>query len=624
MAGISSTTSSTSYNRITGLATGLDTDSMVKQMMQPYKLKVDKAKQERDLVAFKQEMYRDIMKDLRGIFSKYTDIAKSDSLLSSKNYSTSKFTSTNESSVTAEGLSGAVLGKYKVEVQKVAAPAKLEIEDFSQLAGEKININISGKSVDIDLTSVSSTDKDAIIQKLNDSMNKAGVAGKFSKSDLANKIILQSTKTGSDQTIKITSFSDKTAAYTNTTYDNIKGQKLNFVVNGKSIDVDLSDVNDVLTEEEKKQVSLEKLRTSLISSGVTVEVDANDSNNFIFKTSAVGDGNKIELKIEDGTVLPNTQGVTIGENNIYIPDEISNKTGTDALVKVTDSYGHTTQVSDGNGGYVDGFATYKSNEFVIDNVKFTVNDVTTSSVSITGQSDTTGLVNKIKDFVKDYNEVIEKITTKLNEKKNYNYAPLTDEQKADMTDEQIEKWNAKVKQGLLKRDNDLTKIATDLRASFYSTVKGTSLNIRNLGIDFTNDMDKSGQLVIDEDKLSKALSENSEDVIKLFTQAAPSDVTDKNEIYNNSGIFQRIKTILNNTVMTSGSSFMQKVGYEGNSTFVKNALTDDLLRRERQISDMEKSLKTRENNLYLKFANLEKAMNNYNSQSAYLASSFGG
>lgn len=620
MAGISST-NSTSYNRITGLATGLDTDSLVKQMMKPYTMKVSKSKQSRDLLVYKQDMYRDIIKDLRGLFSKYTDVSKTDSLLLTKNYGTSKFTSTNESAVTAEGLSGAVLGKYKVEVQKVATPAKLEIQDFSQLAGQKISINISDKSVDVDLTSMVSTDKDAIIQKLNDSMSKAGVAGKFSKSDLANKIILQSTKTGSDQTINITSFSDKTAAYTNTTYDAIKGQKLNFVVNGTSIDVDLSDIDDVLTYEEKKQVSLEKITKALSGSGVSMEV-IND--NFEFKTLGTGNGNKIELKIGDGAVLPNTQGVTIGENDIYIPDEISNKTGTDALVKVTDSYGHTTQVSDGNGGYVDGFATYKSNEFVIDNVKFTINDVTTSAVSITGQSDTTNLMAKIKDFVKDYNDIIGKITTKLGEKTNSKYTPLTDEQRESMSEDEIKKWDSKVKEGLLKRDNDLTSITSQLRSAFNTPVAGTTLNLRQLGIDFSNDMTKSGQLVIDEDKLLKNLQERPEEVVKMFTQTAPSNLTSKQEINSNSGIMQRIKTVLNDSVMSSSSSFLKRVGYEGTSTYIKNDISDELLKREKQIAALEDNLIDRENRFYAKFAALEKVMNNYNSQSSWLAQQFGG
>lgn len=620
MAGISST-NSTSYNRITGLATGLDTDSLVKQMMKPYTMKVSKSKQSRDLLVYKQDMYRDIIKDLRGLFSKYTDVSKTDSLLLTKNYGTSKFTSTNESAVTAEGLSGAVLGKYKVEVQKVATPAKLEIQDFSQLAGQKISINISDKSVDVDLTSMVSTDKDAIIQKLNDSMSKAGVAGKFSKSDLANKIILQSTKTGSDQTINITSFSDKTAAYTNTTYDAIKGQKLNFVVNGTSIDVDLSDIDDVLTYEEKKQVSLEKITKALSGSGVSMEV-IND--NFEFKTLGTGNGNKIELKIGEGAVLPNTQGVTSNENEIYVPGGSDNVKGTDALVKVTDSYGHTTQVSDGNGGYVDGFASYKSNELVIDNVKFTINDVTTSAVSITGQSDTTNLMAKIKDFVKDYNDIIGKITTKLGEKTNSKYTPLTDEQRESMSEDEIKKWDSKVKEGLLKRDNDLTSITSQLRSAFNTPVAGTTLNLRQLGIDFSNDMTKSGQLVIDEDKLLKNLQERPEEVVKMFTQTAPSNLTSKQEINSNSGIMQRVKTVLNDSVMSSSSSFLKRVGYEGTSTYTKNDISDELLKREKQIAALEDSLIDRENRFYAKFAALEKVMNNYNSQSSWLAQQFGG
>jgi len=111
-------------------------------------------------------------------------------------------------------------------------------------------------------------------------------------------------------------------------------------------------------------------------------------------------------------------------------------------------------------------------------------------------------------------------------------------------------------------------------------------------------------------------------VVKLFTQSAPSGTTDKKEIYNNSGIFQRIRTILNDSVMTSASPFLKKVGYEGTSTYSNNDITNDLLKREKQISYMESSLADRETRLYQKYASLETIMNKYNSQSAWLTQQF--
>ena len=55
---------SSNIQRITGMASGLDVDSLVKGMMQPYNARVDKAKQDRDLLQWKQDAYRDTLTDL--------------------------------------------------------------------------------------------------------------------------------------------------------------------------------------------------------------------------------------------------------------------------------------------------------------------------------------------------------------------------------------------------------------------------------------------------------------------------------------------------------------------------------------------------------------------------------
>jgi flagellar hook-associated protein 2 len=622
MAGISSTTS-TSYNRITGLATGLDTEAMVKTAMKPYQLKVDQAKQARDLQIFKQDMYRDVIKDLRGLFTKYTDISKPDSLLLTKNYGTSKFTSTNEGAVTAEGLSNAILGNYKVDVKNIAESAKMTFskDDLLKFRGNNTTIDVLGVSVDIDLTSDAAKNysEDDIIKLFNDKMKSAGVDAKFSKSDLSGKVFLTLGKTGLNETdaagktISIYTFSKKEQGSVTVDLNNFLGEdEATFKVNGNDIKVDLKEIkeNTELTDTEKKLLIKEKIRSSLYLSGIEVKSESN-TDNITLNTKA---GEEYSLSFDLKGQSYSTQGTTSDKKSL---NEVFDNTsvpvftaGKDANVEVTDTFNQTKSL------------TYSSNEFTVDGVKFKINDITTTPVTVSGTKDTSKLVDKLKEFVKDYNEVIGKITTKLNEKKDLNYKPLTQEQRADMTEEQIKKWEDKVKQGLLKRDNDLTSITSQLRSAFYDSINGTNLSIKDLGIDFSSDLEKAGQLVIDEEKLNKTLAENPEEVVKLFTQSAPSGMTDKKEIYNNSGIFQRIKTILNTTVMSSSSTFLQRVGYEGTSTYSNNDITTDLLKRERQISYMESSLTDRETRLYQKYAALEKIMNNYNSQSTWLTQQF--
>lgn len=597
MASISSTssTTSTSYNRITGLATGLDTDSMVKQMMQPYKLKVDQAKQARDLQVFKQDMYRSAIKDLRGIFAKYTDIAKPDSLLLTKNYGTTKFTSSNENAVTAEGLSGAKIGNYKVKVTNLAKPARVEVSDIETLKGNKINIDINGTKVDIDLTNENLTEND-IITTINAQMKKAGVAGKLTKSDLSNTLIFETTSTGVSKNITITT-NPETTNTMEVDLNKIANKKLSFSINGNNVEVDLTGLT---TEEDV----LNKLKDTLSTANIDVSVD--EYGKFTLESTISSGMNKLALSEVEGSVIAVGTEKTVGDSKLTAQ-------GVNANVTITDSYGNTKTTDE-----------YGANEFTIDNVKFKITDVTTEAVSIVGKNDATALKDKLVEFVNEYNKVIDNITTKLNEKRNYNYLPLSDEQKADMTEDQIEKWETKVKQGLLKRDNDLTQITSDLRRAFTDSISGSGITLSQLGIDFSNDISKAGQLVVDENKLKTALEENSDEVVNLFAKSAPSNMTDKKDIYNNSGIFQRIKNILNTSVMSSSSSFLKRVGYEGTSTYSNNDISNDLLKRQAKIDYMESSLATREEKLYLKFANLETVMNNYNSQSTWLSQQFSG
>ncbi|MGL5084486.1 MAG: flagellar cap protein FliD N-terminal domain-containing protein, partial [Clostridium sp.] len=89
--------------RITGLATGLDMDKIVSDSMKPYRYKVDQTQQKRDIVEMKQMLYRDVINDSRELYNKYFDVSKPDSLLLSKNWSTTKFTSSNENVLSVSG-----------------------------------------------------------------------------------------------------------------------------------------------------------------------------------------------------------------------------------------------------------------------------------------------------------------------------------------------------------------------------------------------------------------------------------------------------------------------------------------------------------------------------------------
>ena len=98
-----------------------------------------------------------------------------------------------------------------------------------------------------------------------------------------------------------------------------------------------------------------------------------------------------------------------------------------------------------------------TNNFTVNNVTYQLKNTTNSPVSLDVATDVDGIYEKIKDFVTQYNELIDMVNGKLTEKKYRDYTPLTEEQKKDMTEKQIELWEEKAKSGLLKGRHDFKR-----------------------------------------------------------------------------------------------------------------------------------------------------------------------
>ena len=127
----SSSSSSTDYGRLTGLATGMDTDGLVKQAMSADQTKIDQAKQDIQYVQWQQEAYLDFINTLKD-FGKNFDILQANNMMSSTNFTGTVATTTLASAaaadnyLTATTLPGAIKGTYQVKVDQLAQGAKAQ------------------------------------------------------------------------------------------------------------------------------------------------------------------------------------------------------------------------------------------------------------------------------------------------------------------------------------------------------------------------------------------------------------------------------------------------------------------------------------------------------------------
>ncbi|NLK23490.1 MAG: flagellar filament capping protein FliD [Clostridiales bacterium] len=256
-----------------------------------------------------------------------------------------------------------------------------------------------------------------------------------------------------------------------------------------------------------------------------------------------------------------------------------------------------------------------SNTITIDGAAITINN--TGTTNLTAKTDVTELKDKIVKFVNGYNEYVTKLNTLLTEKKYRDYQPLTEEQKKEMKETEIKAWEEKVKSGQLRGDSDIQRIRDNMVNAMTNMVSGAGITLKDMGISLVDSYgtSKDGTFTIDEEKLTSALENRTEDVSKLFTTKGNNDATN--------GIAYRLKDICENEfVYSSKSLLIQKAGYEGTKYDTSSTLSKQITEYKNKLEDLQKWFKDKEQSLYSKWANIETIMNNYNSQASYLSSMF--
>ena len=548
--------------RITGLATGLDVDSVVKETMQAYQTKIDTVDQQKMVLELQQEMYREVIKDCRDFYDKYFNVGKSDSILLQRNWGTTTFESAS-SAVTVTGGAGAEAANYSVKVESIAKAASFKLE--SSKANGTVYIN----NVKVELgNDKSDAEKVKII---NEALKGKGVTAKYS--EFEKGIILTTDKLGSDETISFTTQAPKEMQEKNDYFKDLikdfEDNKNVTITNGRkefTFKIDVTQVTVDCTD----GISEEKIKEAMKKTGMDIVEEKSG-------------GFKITYPADSKAVKAN---------------------GSDCRATITKD-GKTYEVKDN-----------KTNNITLDGVTFKFNNVTSEKVNITSKTDVTKAKDNIVKFVNDYNTLMEKLNTLISEKRDSSYMPLTNAQKEEMSEKEIELWEKKVKVGQLSRDSDLTRIRNAMKTAMSSLVGSSGQSLKSFGITAVTDYSgtKNGTFSIDEDKLTKALENNPEDVMKVFINNS-DDASEK-------GVLQQLKSIFDKETQNSTGSLIKKAGIEGSATASNNTLTRRIAQYETKISRMETLFATKQQALYSKYARLETLMNNLNNQSSSLTSMF--
>ena len=173
-----------------------------------------------------------------------------------------------------------------------------------------------------------------------------------------------------------------------------------------------------------------------------------------------------------------------------VKDEFDAKVAlADSIIK--DGYGGDRRYADRVVGqdaviYVDGAEfTSSTNDFNINGMTITVYETTgEDTVTLTTSNDVDGVYDMIKNFFTEYNKLINEMSALYNADSSKGYDPLTSEEKADMADSEIEEWEKKIKDSLLRRDATLGDITDAMKTVMMqgAKVNGKTMYLSDFGI----------------------------------------------------------------------------------------------------------------------------------------------
>ncbi len=233
--------------------------------------------------------------------------------------------------------------------------------------------------------------------------------------------------------------------------------------------------------------------------------------------------------------------------------------------------------------------------------------------------DADSIVDAVKSMVDEYNAIIELVNKELTTKPDRDYAPLTSEQKKELSEDEIEAWEKKAKEGLLHADSDIRSLSSDLR---FIIGGGIAQELAEMGISTSSTYSDNGKLTFDESKFRAALASNPERVQQIF---AESSVTNTNGNGTSTGIATALKNVMDKYVNTTGAMeskgiLIRKAGHESSPMSVtENTMYKQLQEIEKLITKFQERLETERDRYIKQFTSLETLISQMNSQSGFLS-----
>ncbi|NLP26618.1 MAG: flagellar filament capping protein FliD [Clostridiales bacterium] len=620
----SNTYSNAAYSNsgTSGIISGLDTEGMVKSMLQPIQAKIDKQNALQQQLTWKQEIYRDVISKINSFQDKYFSLTSDTCLRSNALFNTMSTTSSS-SAVNILSNNSNLEGSLSIQIAQLATASTLKSDklsgsitidsskiDFPSGSTATINITLDGVTKNFTL------DAENTMEKLSSDIAKSfGSSIKLNQdgdnwtitAGVGQEVMLSGSglsNLGFDSLVKDVS----TNVGLNTKLTDFMGVKsdYSFEINGSRIELNGSDtIKDVI----------DKVHNS--DAGVTLTYNS-ISDTFTLTSKNTGKGFDINIKDENGVFSKLFKGaVEEGSTEYSFNSNTTNpafKSGRNAIVCIdgtlmertsntVDYNGFKLELKDVTGDYIDaeGNVYFKPDGSLIDSSGME------KKAGVSSSRDTEKITSTIKSFIEDYNKLIEDLNKLTHEEATYRkYAPLTNEQKKEMSENEITLWDEKAKTGLLRNDSSISSYLTEMRQAMYKNV-GSSYVLSQIGINSSSEWKDYGKLSVDETVFNKALNENPDGVLELFNGV--------------DGLAGRLNDICNRTANKSTSSqgtLVREAGVIGYGSEKNNVIYNKL----KLITDRLKTLSSlydkKKQGYWNKFNAMEVQLNNIAEQGGWL------
>ena len=683
--------------RVTGMMSGLDTETIIQELVAVRRTKVDDLKKEQTKLEWKQDAWKELNSKIKKL---YTGTLSDLRYQSSYMKKATKTSNDNLVSVTAKD--NAMDSVQSLEIKKLAKAGYLtgdvitdkdgkKVTSGSKLvdklgieAGSKFEITSGGKTVDI------TVDEGMTISSLVSKLQSAGVNANFDATNQrlfigangtgeANDFTITATNDGgtkaldklgilvydkdvkaayqkyadmgADADLKKQAIEARTAellkSYTaekkqlESDLKSLKDKKQPELIEAfqkeyGSDDFDITDDTARATRQTELKDKVTELEGKLAVEGITDEEKATltaELNKAKGELSYLDgyDANQKAIAEKEARIAEldagylNAEG-TAGdkikdEATAYIEEKINKANDMLAAFEAGTLKGSKAFKIDGEDAEItlNGAPfTSSSNTFEVNGLTITCKGETNGEViSLTTENDVSGIYDMVKNFIKEYSSLINEMDKLYNADSAKGYEPLTDEEKDAMSEKEVEKWEEKIKDSLLRRDSTLSTVSSAMKEIMASsfTVGGKSMSLADFGIETLGyfnaaDNEKNAYHINgDEDEETLKTKDNT---LKEMITKDPNTVVD-------------FFTQLSKSLYGKLDKLMARSDYSSlNSVYDDKKMKEDYDDYTSKIKTAEQKLTDYEDKWYKKFSAMETALAKMQSNASAITGLLGG